>query len=210
MNLEEMRAIVRRDLHDLDGTNYRWSDEELNRHISHAVKDLSEACPVEQRALINTSPGSRDIDISALIDLIIVEAVAYPEGQIPINYQRFSWWGDTITLLSEIVPDGSDAAIYYGALHTLDDDSSSIPTWQEELIVCGASGYSAVELSVYSINRVNTGGSQTFAELESWGNAKLLFFRKELKRLHRKNRVRMRMLYSPETNVVNQTTDFGP
>ena len=41
MNLSEMRAIVRRDLHDEDANNYRWTDDELNRHIAHAVKDFS-------------------------------------------------------------------------------------------------------------------------------------------------------------------------
>ena len=33
MNLSEMRTIVRRDLHDEDAGNYRWTDDELDRHI---------------------------------------------------------------------------------------------------------------------------------------------------------------------------------
>jgi len=210
MNLEEIRVIVRRDLHDLDDTNYRWSDEVLNGHIYHAVRDLSESCPLEEKSLVATSNGSREIDISDIDGLIIVEAVEYPEGQVPRNYQRFSLWGNTITILNETVPDGSNAAIYYGKLHTLGDSSSSIPAWQEELIVCGAAGYSALEWAVYAVNRVNTGGSQTTTELEDWANTKLTFFRKELKRLHRKNRIRVRTLYLTGVTPVNKTTDFGP
>ena len=50
MTLSEMRTIVRRDLHDEDASNYRWTDDELDRHIAHAVKDFSEALPLEQKA----------------------------------------------------------------------------------------------------------------------------------------------------------------
>jgi hypothetical protein len=41
MDLNTMRSIVRRDLKDEDAQNYRWSDDELDRHIAHAVKEFS-------------------------------------------------------------------------------------------------------------------------------------------------------------------------
>ena len=44
MDLSTMRTMVRRDLKDED-TPYRWSNDELDRHIAHAVKDFSEAPP---------------------------------------------------------------------------------------------------------------------------------------------------------------------
>ena len=47
MNLTDMRAIVRRDLHDEDSNNYRWTDDELDRHIVHAVREFSERIPYE-------------------------------------------------------------------------------------------------------------------------------------------------------------------
>src|SRR3972149_1752121 len=108
MNLTEMRTIVRRDLHDEDAANYRWSNDELDRHITHAVKELSEAVPLEQKATIATTSGSREIDISSLSDRIMVEAVEYPVGKFPQRYQRFALWGDTLTLLGDEVPDGSN------------------------------------------------------------------------------------------------------
>lgn len=61
MNSSDMRTIVRRDLHDEDSNNYRWTNDELDRHISHAVKDYSEAVPYEQKATIATTNVSRSL-----------------------------------------------------------------------------------------------------------------------------------------------------
>ena len=210
MNLSEMRAIVRRDLKDEDAANYRWTDNELDRHINHAVRELSEAIPYEQMATKATTADSRDIDISSLSDRIMVQAVEYPVDKFPKQFQRFILWGDTITLLGDEVPDGSNAYIYYGKLHTLDAESSTIPSYLEDLIVAGACGYAAVEWAAYAINRVNVGGTVTPREFLAWGNEKLRFFKNELKRLGRRNRVRVRSMYKPYYPVVSKSTDYGP
>ena len=210
MNLTEMRAIVRRDLHDEDAGNYRWSNDELDRHIAHAVKEFSEAIPYEQKATKATTSGSREVDISTLTDRIMVQAVEYPVDKFPKRYQRFSVWGDTITLLGDEVPDGSNAYIYYGKLHTLDASTSTIPTNLEDLVAAGAEGYAAVEWAVYAVNRVNVGGTMTPSEFLAWGNEKLGFFRQELKRLGRRNRVRIRQLYRSYYQPVSKSTDYGP
>jgi len=210
MNLTEMRAIVRRDLHDEDDTNYRWTDEELDRHIAHAVKDFSEAIPYEQKAIKATTSGSREIDISALTDRIMIEAVEYPVAQFPKKYQRYSLWEDILTLLGDEIPDGSNANIYYGKLHTVDAEGSSIPTKYEDLVATGAGGYAAVELAAYAINRVNVGGLMTPKEFLTWGKEKLRYFKAELKRLGRRNRVRVRSLYEPYYPPVSKSTDYGP
>ena len=68
MNLIDMRTIVRRDLHDEDPANYRWTNDEIDRHIAHAVKDYSGAVPYEQKAVKATTAGSREIDIASLRD----------------------------------------------------------------------------------------------------------------------------------------------
>jgi len=209
MTLTEMRAIVRRDLHDEDAANYRWSDDELDRHIAHAVKEFSEAIPYEQKATIATTSGSREIDISTITDRIMVEAVEYPVDKFPKRYQRFSLWADTLTLLGDEVPDGSNAYIYYGKLHTL-DVTSTIPTEHEDLIAAGACGYAAVEWAAYAINRVNVGGTITPREFQSWGREKLKYFRSELRRLGRRNRVRVSSLYKPYYQPVSKSNDYGP
>jgi len=210
MNLTEMRAIVRRDLHDEDAENYRWTDEEMDRHIAHAVKDFSEAIPYEQKVVIATTSGSREINISVLADRIVIEAVEYPVDKSPRKYQRYSLWADTLTLLGDEIPDGSNAHIYYGKLHSLDATSSTIPTKNEDLVATGACGYAAVEWAAYAINRVNVGGLMTPKEFLTWGNEKLRCFKAELKRLGRRNRVRVRSLYKPYYPPVSKSTDYGP
>jgi hypothetical protein len=210
MNLTDMRAIVRRDLHDEDTGNYRWTDDELNRHIAHAVKELSEHIPYEQKATKATTSGSREMDISTITDRIMVEAVEYPVNKFPRRYQPFSLWGDALTLLGDEVPDGSDAYIYYGKLHTLDASSSTIPAGLEDLIAAGACGYAAVEWAVYAVNRVNVGGTVTPKEFLDWGNRKLRYFRQELGRLGRRNRIRVSSLYTPYYPIVSKSTDYGP
>lgn len=210
MNLGEMRAIVRRDLHDEDASNYRWTDDELDRHIGRAVKDFSEHLPDEQKATKATTSDSRELDISNLSDRVIVAAVEYPVDNFPKRYQRFSLWGDTLTLLGEEIPDGSNAYIYYGKLHTLDATSSTISSQHEDLIATGASGYAAVEWAAYAINRVNVGGGITPREFLTWGNERLRYFKQELRRLGRRNRVRVRSLYKPYYPVVSKSTDYGP
>jgi hypothetical protein len=210
MNMTEMRTMVRRDLRDEEADNYRWTDDELNRHIARAVKDFSEAIPYEQKAVKATTSGSREVDISTIADRVMVEAIEYPVDKFPRRYQRFSLWADIVTLLGDEVPDGSNAYVYYGKLHTLDASTSTIPAIYEDLIVAGACGYAAIEWAAYAINRVNVGGDVTPREFLAWGKEKLNLFNSELKRLGRRNRIRIRSLYKPYYPVVSKSTDYGP
>ncbi|MBN1161710.1 MAG: hypothetical protein JXA17_07185 [Dehalococcoidales bacterium] len=195
MNLTEMIALVRQDLHDEDAENYRWTDGELTRHINRAVGELSESLPLPAKATLPTTMGSRELDISGLNDRIMVVAVEYKTDVNPPDYQQFSIWGQTLTILSGSLPDGSNCSVYYGARHTLDAQGTTIPGKYEDLVAGGACGYAAVELAVYSINRVNVGGSITPGELLEWGNQRLKHFRRELKRLGRRNHVSINALY---------------
>ncbi|MGD9115617.1 MAG: hypothetical protein PVJ61_00325 [Dehalococcoidia bacterium] len=195
MDLNTMKTMVRRDLKDEDAENYRWSDDELERHIAHALKDFSEALPMPAKATLPTTEGSRVIDISPLSERVMVEAVEYPLEQFPPGYQKFALWGHALTLLGEAIPDGSNCNVYYGVLHTLDAEGSTIDSRHEELVATGAEGYAAVEWAGYAVNRVNVGGADTYKEFLDWGQRKLKQFRRELKRLGRRNRVRIRQLY---------------
>jgi hypothetical protein len=191
-----MRVIVRRDLHDEDSNNYRWTDNEVDRHIAQAVKAFSDRLPLEQKAALATANGSRELDIAALTGRVMVEVVEYPAGRFPPVYQPFTLWGDTLTLLGDEVPDGSYANIYYGQLHTLDTSTSTIPAQYEDLIAAGAGGYAAEAWAVYAINKVNPGGNAAPQELLAWAN--------------QKNRVRVKTLYQPFYPIVSQQTDHGP
>jgi len=195
MELNTMRTIVRRDMKDEDPGNYRWSNDELDRHIAHAVKEFSEAVPLPTKATLPTTPSSRAIDISPLTDRVMVEGVEYPVGKFPPCYQRFALWGHVLTLFGNEVPDGSNCNVYYGILHTLDAEGSTIPTKHEDLVAIGAEGYAAIEWANYAINRVSVGGTGTPREFLTWGNERLKQFKNELKRLGRGSRVRIRQLY---------------
>jgi hypothetical protein len=140
----------------------------------------------------------------------MVEAIEYPVDKFPREFQRFSLWADILTLLGDKVPDGEDAYIYYGSLHTLDATTSTIPARLEDIVAGGACGYAAVEWAAFAINRVNVGGTITAEEFLNWGREKLSYFRQELKRLGRRNRARINQLYKPGGPVVSKATDYGP
>jgi len=210
MDLSTMRTIVRRDLKDEDSANYRWNNDELDRHIAHAAKELSEAVPLPTKATLATTSGSREIDISSLIERVMIEAVEYPVGRFPPHYQQFSLWGDILSLFGDEVPDGSNCYVYYGKLHTLDAQGSTIPTRLDDLIATGAGGYAAVEWAVFATNRVNIGGTITPEAFLKWGQEKLNYFKQELKRLGRKNRARLSQLYKPYYPIASKSTDYGP
>jgi len=114
-----MRTRVRTDLKDTDAAGYRWTDTVLDRHIDHAVREFSHASPREMVETKATVADSREIDISSLTDRVQAYAAEYPAGEFPPRYQRFSIYSDTLTLLGVTIPDGSNAYIYYGKLHTL-------------------------------------------------------------------------------------------
>jgi len=198
MNLSEMITLVRRDLKDEDSNNYQWSDDELTRHINHAVNELSERVPLPAKATLPTTSGSREIDISGLTNRVMVQAVEYPVDEFPPRYQRFSIWGDTLAITSGDVPNGSNCYIYYGSLHSIDANGSTIPSKYEDLVATGACSYAALEWAAYAINRVNVGGTMTPREYRAWGNDRLKTFRGGLRRLGRRQKIRTQQLFIPD------------
>jgi hypothetical protein len=211
MNLAEMRIKVRRDLHDEDPNNYRWTDNELDRHIDHAVRELSLSLPLEAKANLTTTAGSRELSISGLSDVVVIEAAEYPVAKYPPSYIRFSVWADTLTLLVDQVPAGGEEVhIYYGKLHTLDANGSTMPAAVENLVAIGAAGYAAVEWASFATNRVNVGGDETWRNYLTWGQDRLAAFMQGLAKHSRKNMVRVLRLYRPYQPQESQSTDWGP
>jgi len=191
MNLSEMRARLRRDLHDEDATSYRWSDQELDRHIQRAVAEVSLAAPLKARATLTTTPASRELDISGLTDLVAIEAVEYPVGQYPPSYVPFSLWGSTLTLLVDTAPQGAEeVCIYYGKFHTLDDNGSTLPPHLEEVVVTGAAAYAALEWASFAANRVNVGGEDVWRRYLTLGQERMAAFARALARHSRRLRIR--------------------
>ncbi len=211
MDLPTMRARIRKDLHDEDASNYRWTDDVLDRHIQRGVRELSVSIPLQAKAGLTTTSDSRDLDISGLTNLISVEAVEYPTGKYPPVYVRFSTWEQTLTLLVSNVPTGGESVdVYHGKAHTLDATSSTIPSHLEDLVATGAAAYAALEWASYASNRVNVGGEQVWRRYQIWGQEFLSAFLKGLASHSRRNAVRVRQLYVPAAPLPSQTTDWGP
>lgn len=211
MNLSQMRTLVRRDLHDEDPVNQRWTDAELDRHIGRAVKELSLAAPRETKATLTATPNSRDLSLASLADRVAIEAVEYPTGRFPPSYIAFSVWGDTLTLLLESPPVSADSVlVYYGALHTLDATSSTLPQTLEDVAATGAAAYAALEWASFATNRVNVGGEETWRHYLVWGQERLAAFARSLAEHGRKGALRVRQLYTPAGPPPIQATDAMP
>jgi hypothetical protein len=211
MNLAEMRARIRKDLHDEDSANYRWTDGELDRHIQRAVRDFSLASPLEAKATLTTAADTRDLSIASLTDVVGIEAVEYPTGKYPPSYIRYSVWLNTLTMLiDEVPPPMRDVHVYYTKLHLIDATSSTLPARFEDVIATGAGGYAAVEWSSFATNRVNAGGQDVWRGYLTWGQERLAEFQRALAKHGRRNAVRARRLHTPVESAPDATTVAGP
>ena len=211
MNLAQMRSRVRRDLKDEDPASYRWSDAELDRHIDRALREFSLAIPREVQAVLTTTAGSRELSLAALSDRVVVEVVEYPRGRYPPVYVPFSLWGDTLTLLVDGAPSGGEEVVaYYGKEHTLDATTSTIPAHLEEVVAMGGEAYACLEWASFAINRVTTGGRETWRDYLTFGERQLAAFMAALARYGRRGGLRARGLYRPAEPKPSQASDPGP
>ncbi|HZP58581.1 MAG TPA: hypothetical protein VFC53_13680 [Dehalococcoidia bacterium] len=198
-NISEIRADVRKDLHDEDSSNYRWTDAVLDRHIGRAVTEYSVASPREQKTTLTTTPGSRDLSVATLTELIDIEAVEWPVGEFPPRLVGFSSWGTTITMDVVGEPTGAENVnVYWLRTHTLDGSTSTIPAHHDELITCGAAGYAALDWASFAVNRLNIGSNDVWGRYKAMADERLRTFRRELARLGRNNRVRVRRMYTTD------------
>jgi len=192
MDLATMRARVREDLQDEDDANYRWTNDQVDGAIERVVLEFSLVKPIQQQDDIATTESSRDIDISSLTGLIRVESVEFPIGENPSYYQKFRIWQDTIQMDDE--GNGDDARVKWYKEHTLDAESSTIPTQFEEIIVLGATGYLATSASVYTVDKATIAGKWATINFLEWGQTRLERYEKKLKAL--KSRVISKEFYT--------------
>ena len=198
MDLTAMRTRVRRDLRDTYASEERWSDDDLNRHIHRALQELSLAAPREATATLQTAAGSRDLSVSTLADRVTIDALEFPTGQYPPSFIAFSLWADTLTMLIDGEPSGSqDVVVYYSWLHTLDDSGSTLAPALEDLVATGAGAYAALEWASFATNRVNVGGAKTWRHYHIWAQDRLAAFARALAKHGRERRMRSRRLYVP-------------
>jgi hypothetical protein len=195
----DIRALVRKDLHDEDSSNYRWTDAVLDRHIDRAAAEYSLHAPREQKTTLTTTAGSRDVSISTLADLIDIAAVEWPTGEFPPRLVGVTRWMTTITLDSVNAPAGvENVNVYWLKKHTLDGSSSTIPAIHDDVIAAGAAAYAALDWTSFSVNRINTGGDDVWGRYKAFAEERLRYFEAELRRLGRRNKVGQRRTYTTD------------
>lgn len=187
MDLSTMRTRLRRDLQD-EGSPSRFSDSELERAIARAVTELSKYSPCKKKSAIATVSNSDEIDISELNDVISIDRVEFPIGNIPRTYTRFEVYGDSVRLL-ETVGDGGDCHIYWSTPHILDADGSTIAVDHEDLVALGASAYAVMSLSQAKVDTNNPGGNRVDYRYQHWAANRLKEFEKGLNKLRSKVRI---------------------
>ena len=210
ITIATLRTRLRRELHDEDAANYRWTDSVLDRHLTRAARELSLVLPREQKTALSTSAGSRELGLGALADIVRVEAVEYPSGQWPPSFAQFSLFQSTLTLLTEAAPAGIETVnVYWGRLHTLDGSTSTLPAVAEDVVVTGAAAYAALEWASFATNRANVTGTDAFEGYQQWGEERLRQFREALRGFGREARVRNAALYSPERGSSRHTVQWS-
>jgi len=196
MNLTEMRAPVREDLQDTNSEDYRWTDDEVDGAIDRAVMEYSLHAPIEQQTDIATTDGDTELDISSLTDLLKIESVEFPMGQTPKYYQRREWYAGHLYMDDE--GNGDDARVRWLKKHTLDAQSTTIPTEHEEIIVLGATGYLAMSASAYTVDRASIAGRHATINYKAWGKERLDRYDKKLRAVSRSSKVISRELYTDD------------
>ena len=198
-NLAAIRTLVRRDLHDEDASNYRWTDTVLDRHIGRAVNEYSLHAPLEDKDTLTTTAGSRDLSIASLTGLIEIAAVEWPVGEFPPRLVGFSKWVTTITLDTVNAPAGvENVAVYWLKSHTVDGSGSSVPAIHDDIIAAGAAAYAALDWTSYSVNRINTGGDDVVERYKRFAAERLQYFTSELARVGIRAGIRQRRMYTTE------------
>lgn len=181
-----LRARLRVDLDEPVAD--RWSDDDLDRHIQHAIRDINRVVPREMKAtgLTIADPASRELDISSLTDLVEVIAIEYPVGSYPRRLRHFETWGSTLSLLTDTMPPaGASVCVYYTIQHTVDAADSTLPSYLEDIMLVGAAGYALLDYLAATQNRVNVGGDRTGEQLRAHANDLLMQFRQDLTALKR-------------------------
>jgi hypothetical protein len=195
VNLSDMRTLVRRDLKDEDASSYRWQDNEIDRAIGRAVAELSRYVLREMKSTIATVDDSREIDISSLTDRVSVDKIEFPIDETPRQYQRFSVYRDTLTLIGGVKGDGEDCYVFWSKVHTLDGSTSTIPSYLEDVLALGATAYAVLAQTQYRVDVAGHGGEQADRDYQSWGAAMLKEFKAQLKRFGRGRKLKISQFY---------------
>lgn len=183
-----------------------WTTAQLEDHIEAALRDISHWLPQQKKNTLATVSGSRDLDISTLTDRVRVRAVEYPVGNFPHTWVRFSLWADTLTILDDPVPDGSNCYVYWHALHVV-NGTKTLPADHDETLLYGAAANACDAKAASTTDTLPTGGPGT--ERDFAALAAHFRYRYEERRDPRAG-LRINRMYRPIEPTATQDTDPGP
>lgn len=152
---DEFLAAIARDLGDPD--NVLWTEDDLNRHLDHALADLADAAGVQASEDI-TADGSNTYDLRDYTDIRALLAVEWPVGEQPPAHIRFHVWAGQARLLDAMPPDGDAVRLHFRKAFTVDEEGSDVPAELEELAALGARGYAMLQQAARTVNTVNVDG----------------------------------------------------
>lgn len=205
--LTDLRALVRRDLKDEDDTNYRWTDDEIDRAIEKAVLDYSDYCPLQQKTPITTTGGSAEVDISTLTDLIQVLQVEHPIGENPRQFHYFKVWGTVLTFEDGHEGDGEDCNVYWLKKHSI-ATTSTVPTAHLNIIALGAAAYAISSQAQYQVDMANIGGQKVNKDYNFWSQDAFARFYAALERIKSYSRKQLKtVLLAPEETHLGVTQE---
>jgi hypothetical protein len=187
--IDNLRARMRIDLQDPAGE--RWTDAALDRHLRHALAELSRAVPREGRVTLATTAGSREVALAGIPNLLEVARVEYPVGEEPPAFVAFCTFGQVVRIDSGPLPAGDDARLWCRMLHVVDGAGSTLPPALEDVVVLGAVAYAAMEAASGTLERL-TLHPGTAATYEAMARARETAFRQLLREWGGRGRLRAR------------------
>lgn len=170
--ITDYRAQLRLDLMDPAGSAQRFSDADLDRAIQRAVAAYQLAAPRPASVQLTTTPGSRELSLVGLPDLLEVWTVEWPVGAYPRRFRRFRLSPDRLVL--ELLVEGPPAKaepvnLEYGATHFVDTGQSTIPPEHVALLLRGAYGYACLAYGTPAADNFRYQDGAAQAEVDDTG-----------------------------------------
>ena len=131
--------LMLRDSIDI-ATETDFTDDELKTILGDVLVEVSNVSPYMVKEELTTVANTRDIDISAIDDLLEVELVEYPVDQVPPKYRNFSQRenGKLTVDYAYNLPGSEGIYLYCNKLHSVGTTSSTLNVKEERVLILGA------------------------------------------------------------------------
>lgn len=144
-----------------------FDNASIEQHVKQAVEEFSLYVPLEARADVTVTSGSRSLALGGLVRPITVTAVEYPVEQWPRALLDFDTWGATLTL--DHSPPAADYTVrlYFTQQHLVDAAGSTIEPEHEHVIVEGATAIAILARAMGAASAAETSAAapQTYQHL---------------------------------------------